>query len=135
MSQKFVIIINEKISSGEAINTAAILSSSICCQIFDVIGCAITDKDNFIHSGITKHNIIIVKSSNNKLKKIIKLAVESNLTTAGFTDIAQRHHNDYEGYANELKLSCENNFNYLGVAIFGPQEDVNALTGKLSLFR
>lgn len=135
MNKKFVIIINEKISAGEAVNTAAILSSAICSKVDDLIGSDITDKDDFTHSGITKHNIIIVKSSKNKLKNIIKSAKKCELITADFTDIAQKHHNNYEGYANELKLSDENNFDYLGVAIFGPQEDVNVLTSKLSLFR
>lgn len=135
MNQKFVIIINEKISTGEAINTAAILSASICSKVADLIGHDITDKDDFTHSGITKYNVIVVKTTKNKLKTIIKSATEYKLITADFTDIAQKHHNNYEGYANELKLSDENNINYLGIAIFGAQEDVNILTEKLSLFR
>lgn len=135
MNQKFVIIINEKISIGEAINTSAILSSSICSKVTNLIGYDITDKDRLTHSGITKHSIIIVKTSKNKLKSIIKSATNCKLVTAAFTDIAQRYHNDYDGYANELKISDENSINYLGVAIFGDQECVEGLTGKLSLFR
>ncbi|MGL4391240.1 MAG: DUF2000 domain-containing protein, partial [Carnobacterium maltaromaticum] len=70
------------------------------------------------------------------IKKLRQKATEMspNLLIIDFTDVAQTALH-YQDYIEKSKKTSTDDFNYLGLALYGDKKQINKLTGSLGLLR
>ncbi len=135
MEEKCVIIIDGSLPLGEIANTAAILGVTLGDKISDLIGADVYDSAGKLHTGIIKIPVPVLKASREALKTLrLKLFDPqfSELITVDFTDLAQscKTYDEFIG-----RMSSSQDFNYIGLAIFGDKKRITKLTGSLPLMK
>ncbi len=132
---KCVMVINQDLPIGLIANTAAVLAVSLGAKIDGIVGEDVMDGDGDVHRGITQVPIAMLKGNNELIRSI-----RSTLTKTGglyfvdFCDVAQqsKHYSDFK---TRLQDTPADQLKYFGIAIYGPAQEVNSLTGRLSLLR
>jgi hypothetical protein len=121
---KMVIVIDASLPVGLQANTAAVLSLSIGKNVEDLIGQDLEDKDSYIHAGLTKIPLPILKCSSSELRKLYDSAyqLKDELLFVDVSDAAQTTKN-YEDYQEKLKETPNEELLLLGVAIAGSKKD------------
>ena len=134
---KCVIVVDHTLPVGLLANTAAVLAMSIGSQVAAIIGEDGQDKDGFVHRGITRAVVPVLKGDGalirNLRDKLLRMESEA-LFFVDFCDVAQRCV-DYADYLDKLQRTPAAELAYLGIAICGPDKPVNSLTGSLGLLR
>lgn len=134
-SVKCVMVIDEHLPVGLAVNTAAVLALTLGSKIEALIGPDVLDGAERVHLGITTLPIPILKADAEALKRLWLRATEvGNLFVVDFTDAAQTTHT-YEHYMRKIADVPSEQLQYLGVALYGKKETVNKLTGSLPLLK
>ena len=134
---KLVMIINQELPLGLIANTAAVLGLSLGEKVPDLTGPDIPDMSGIIHAGITKVNIPVLGMSHEQLKSLCESLARKQfegITIIDFNTVAQRSI-CYEDYASALAATSEDELDYLGICLFGPDQKINKLTGNLRLLR
>lgn len=132
---KCVLVIDEQLPIGLAVNTAAVLALTLGSKIEALIGPDVLDGSERVHVGITTLPIPILKADEEALKRLWLRATEvGNLFVVDFTDAAQTTH-AYEHYTRKIADVPSEQLHYVGVALYGKKETVNKLTGSLPLLR
>lgn len=134
---KCVIIIDHSLPLGLIANTSAVLAMGIGHNVKDIVGEDVVDQDGTVHRGITQVSIPVLKGDEALLRSIRARLVEmegDGLFCVDFCDVAQKSRN-YDQYKTHLQQTSADAFNYLGIAIYGPDKDVSSLTGHLGLLR
>lgn len=134
---KCVIVADEALPVGVLANTAAILGMTLGKSIPECVGEDVTDGSNLTHKGITTIPIPILKSSKDAIRSLReKLYTEGfdDMLVVDFSDVAQGSE-AYSKYTEKAKRLEENDFTYLGIAIYGSRKKVNKLTGSMPLLR
>ena len=134
---KCVIVVNQKLPLGLIANTAAILGMSIGNKVKGIVGDDVLDRDGLIHRGITQVNVPLLKGDSESIHSLRNTLLKMNtdkLFFVDFCDVAQkcRHYDDYRA---KLQQTPANELTYLGIAICGPAQQVNTLTGSIGLLR
>ena len=96
-----------------------------------------TDATGQPHLSITSIPVTILRGDSKEIKglRMRLYAPEfSDLVAVDFSDVAQSCHL-YSEYAEKAASICEDDYNYLGVAIHGSRKKVNKLTGSMPLLR
>lgn len=134
-SVKCVMVIDEHLPIGLAVNTAAVLALTLGSKTAALIGPDVRDGAERVHVGITTLPIPILKADEEALKRLWLRATEvGNLFVVDFTNAAQTTHT-YEHYTRKIADVPSEQLQYLGVALYGKKETVNKLTGSLPLLR
>jgi hypothetical protein len=134
---KCVIVADEELPTGVLANTSVILGMTLGKLIPEYVGEDVRDASNLVHMGITKLPIPILKGTKEFIRSLrTKLYSDdfSDLLTVDFSDVAQGCM-EYKDYIDNAKSLAEEDFNYLGIAIYGNKKKVNKLTGFLPLLR
>lgn len=134
---KCVIVADEELPTGVLANTSVILGMTLGKLIPEYVGEDVRDASNLVHMGITKLPIPILKGTKEIIRSLrTKLYGDdfSDLLTVDFSDVAQGCM-EYKDYIDNAKNLAEEDFNYLGIAIYGNKKKVNKLTGYLPLLR
>jgi hypothetical protein len=134
---KCVMIINEKLPRGLIANTSAVLALSIGDKIKGIVGEDVTDQDGQLHRGITQLSIPLLKGDSDSIRAIRSRLLENgseDIFFVDFCDVAQKSRT-YDEYRSKLNRTPADQLNYLGIAIYGPVEKVNRLTGSIGLLR
>lgn len=134
---KCVIVIDQNLPLGLIANTAAVLAISIGKQVQDIVGEDVLDGDGTLHAGITRANIPLLKGDSDlihTLREKLLTMQNSDLFFVDFCDVAQQS-KIYEDYKARIQQTPANELKYLGIAIFGPDKDLNSLTGNIGLLR
>ena len=132
-----VIVVDPTLPVGLIANTSAMLAMSIGNKIAGIIGEDARDKDGSVHRGITRAVVPVLKGNSDLIRHIRhKLIRKENgeLFFVDFCDVAQRCV-DYTDYLDKLRRVPADEIAYLGIAICGPDKQVNSLTGSLGLLR
>ncbi len=132
---KLVILLDEKLPLGVMANTATILGISLGRQFPEVVGEDVMDGSGFVHRGIVRVPVPVLKGSEEDLKELrhrLYSSMYDDLTVVDFSDIARkcRGYGEYVGKAASLD---ESQYSYLGLAICGDAKKVNSLTGAMPL--
>jgi len=134
---KCVMVIDQNLQLGMIANTAAVLAISIGKEVEGIVGEDIIDGDGIPHRGITNANIPILRGDA-EIIRALKTRLSQNghgeLYYVDFCDVAQKC-KDYADYTALLAATPADELNYLGIAICGPDKQVNSLTGSLGLLR
>lgn len=131
---KCVMVLNEELPVGLAVNTAGVLAFSLGREMGSVVGPEVLDGSGSSHLGITTLPIPILKAKEEVVKDIRARAGEEGLVVVDFTDAAQTS-KTYEEYTEKIAAVTSEELEYLGVALYGDKKPVNKLTGSLPLLR
>lgn len=103
----------------------------------EVVGEDVVDQAGQVHSGITQATISLLKGDSDLIRalreKLLDMAPDAPFFV-DFCDVAQKAKR-YDEYKENLKQTPTGQLNYLGIAIVGPAQQVNKLTGNLGLLR
>lgn len=134
---KCVIVADAELPAGILANTTAILGMTLGKYLPECIGEDVEDGSGFLHMGITKLPIPILKGNKESIH-----ALRQRLFTDDYNDLMVVDFSDvpqscmaYEKYIAKAKTVCESDYTYLGIAIYGSRKKVNTLTGSLPLLR
>lgn len=135
-NKKCVLLIDETLPIGLIANTATVLGVSLGKELPSVVGLDTLDAVGEKHAGITALPFPILKSTSEDIKKLRQKATEMspNLLIIDFTDVAQTALH-YQDYVEKSKKTSTDEFNYLGLALYGDKKQINKLTGSLGLLR
>jgi hypothetical protein len=137
LTVKCVIVVDPTLPIGLIANTAAVLAMSIGNTIPDIIGQDGSDRDGGAHAGITRAVVPVLKGDGARIRalreRLIHMACD-DLYFVDFCDVAQKSVS-YEEYLDRLRQVPADRLAYLGIAICGPDKQVNALTGNIGLLR
>jgi len=134
---KCVIVADAELPAGILANTAAILGMTLGKCLPDCIGEDVMDGSGFVHTGITKLPIPILKGNRDlihDLRKKLYTPDYDDLLVVDFSDVPQSCM-AYEKYVAKARTVREDDYIYLGIAIYGNRKKVNTLTGSLPLLR
>jgi hypothetical protein len=131
---KCVMVLDEELPSGLAVNTAGVLAFTLGRELGEIIGPSVVDASGVAHLGITTVPIPILKAEEGWIRALRAAAEESDLLVVDFTDAAQSS-KTYEQYTEKMAAASSGELRYLGVALYGDRRAVNRLTGSLPLLR
>lgn len=134
---KCVMVINQDLPLGLIANTAAVLAVSIGSRVHDIVGADVFDQDGQIHPGITQATISLLRGDSELIRHIRARVLEQPDETiffVDFCDVAQRSKH-YDDYRAQLAQAPESALSYLGIALYGPPQQINRITGQLGLLR
>lgn len=134
--KKVVVILDSKLEMGIAFNVISHLALSIGYHAKNHMGRdCYKDKSGINHAGICKYPIIITKVKSSKLRAAIQLARDNQDII--LSDYPQEMLST--GHDNELASSLLNideaEIKYYGAIIFGKTRDVDAITGRFTLWK
>ena len=134
-AEKCVLIIDEQLPAGLAVNTGVVLAFTLGSRMAALIGPDVLDGSGQNHPGITTLPFPILKARAEQIKAIRLRAGEMDgLFAVDFTDAAQSS-KAYQDYTAKLAALQTEELQYLGLALYGKREAINKLTGSLSLLR
>jgi hypothetical protein len=132
---KCVMVIDEALPLGLAVNTATVLAITLGHRIASLVGPDVVDGSAHVHAGITTLPIPILKAQGAVIKAIRQQAAGTkNLFVVDFSHIAQRA-KTYQDYTQQMAAQTSPHIEYLGVALYGEKKAINKLTGNLPLLR
>ncbi len=134
---KCVMVVDAGLPLGLLANTVAVLAISIGDRVKGIVGEDVRDLDGTLHAGITEAIVPLLKGDSALIKGLREklLAIpENSLYYVDFCDAAQESKR-YEDYSDRLAQTPADELRYLGIAIYGPDKDVNKLTGSIGLLR
>lgn len=130
---KCVIVVDKELPLGLIANTAAILGCSLGRYAEEVVGHAVTDKNNYVHKGIINTPVPILASTRNEIKKLYATAFEKyndKIMLIDFNLTAQQC-NDYSNYTEKISATASDDLDYLGICMYGNKKAINSLVGSL----
>lgn len=136
-NNKCVMVIDEDLPLGLLANTAGIIGITLGKCVPETVGPTVTDKSRYVHLGITKIPVPILKAGRARIKAIRTQLFDpmfSELTVVDFSDAAQGC-KVYDEWIEKAKNTEERDLVYFGLGIYGPKKLVNKITGNLPLLR
>lgn len=134
---KCVILVDAELPLGLLANTVAVLAISIGNRVNGIVGADVYDQDGTLHPGITEAVVPLLKGNRPIIRQIREkmLTMHSNdLYFVDFCNTAQQS-KYYTDYRTKLAEMPEADLYYLGIAIYGPDREINKLTGNIALLR
>lgn len=135
--EKCVVVIDEALPSGIAVNTGVILGMTMGKHMPEVIGRDVRDEDGNVHLGIISFPVPVLKGSQEILKDLrhkLNQPEFRELLVTDFSDLAQGC-GIYSEFMEKMSKTPEEQLQYLGIALCGSKKMVNKLTGNLPLLR
>lgn len=134
-NKKCVMVLDEELPVGLAVNTAGVLAVTLGRDIGSVVGPEVLDGSGRRHAGLTRLPIPILKAGGEVVRDIRLRAEEmEDLLVVDFTDAAQTSRT-YDEYTSKIITVPSERLGYLGVALYGGKKAVNKLTGSLPLLK
>ncbi len=134
---KCVMIINQDLPVGLMANTAAVLALTIGNRVDGIIGQDVEDSAGQVHTGITQVPIPLLKGDSDLIRATRAKLLDMNPERLFFVDVCDvaQESKTYAQYEARLRETPVEQLTYLGIAIYGPKKQVNALTGHIGLLR
>lgn len=137
-THKFVVIVNKNLEAGRAFNSVA----HSCAGLVASAPEELREKMSFIdfpakeegmtHKSISGLSLIVLRGSNNELKKAKRKFVESGVH---FTDFTETMTGDtYKEQLVKTEETSEEDMQYFCVAAFGEKEIIDPITKRFSLW-
>lgn len=132
---KCVMIIDESLPLGIAMNTAAVLGISLGKKIPECVGEDVLDQDGIAHAGTIQIPVPVLKLGIKEMTELVhSVKGDEEVMMLDFTDVAQGC-KVYEEYIERSSAHKTEEFTYYGIALYGPKKKINKLTGSLPLYR
>lgn len=136
-THKFIVLVNKNLEAGKAMNAighscAGLVSAAQETLREKMSFINFVDKDNVIHQSISGLSMIILRGTNNELKKARRKFVENNIL---FTDFTATMTGDT--YMDQLEKTADmrtEEMEYYCVAAFGEKTVIDPITKRFSLW-
>ncbi len=135
-SNKIVIVVNNEIENWQKANTVGHISAYLGNKLNNqfATGENFVTKDGKAHPRNSQYAIVVLSANPGQMANFMEKVRESGLTYHGFIKEMIDTTNDAE-IINILKDKSDQEINYLGIGLFGPNEKLKELTKKFSLFK
>ncbi|QIB69340.1 DUF2000 domain-containing protein [Aminipila butyrica] len=136
-TMKCVMIIDSELPIGIVANTSAILGITLGKHIPEKVGSNVTDASGQAHLGIITLPVTMLRGNKEILRNLrerLHTPEFTDLVVVDFSDIAQSC-NIYAEYIAKAAITTEEDYMYLGLALYGNRKKVNKLTGSMPLLR
>ena len=137
LKNKFVAVLNKKISVGKLMNALAHMSAGLSASYPNISEMRFDthiDKNDGRHSSISDHGFIILSADNsNQIRTFRKNLMDSGVHFVDFTDTMTV--GTFEEQKERTKNTLEENLEYYGVCAFGAKSDIDPLTKRFSLWK
>jgi hypothetical protein len=137
LTNKFVAVLNKKISVGSLMNALAHMSAGLSASYSNIPEMRFDsyfDMDGGNHKSISDHPFIILSADNsNQLRTLRSALFESKIHFNDFTSTMTV--GSYVEQKERTKATSEFELEYWGVSAFGPKDKLNELTRKFSLWK
>lgn len=137
-THKFVVIVNKNLEAGRAFNAVAHSCAGLVASASEELREKMSfidfpGKDGLMHKSISGLSLIVLRGSNNELKKAKKKFAESEVH---FTDFTETMTGDtYKEQLVKTEQTSEEDMQYFCVAAFGEKEIINPITKRFSLWK
>ena len=135
-SNKIVVVIRKDLESWQVANTVAHISAFLGNKLADNFdtGENFTTKDDINHPRNSQYPIIVKRAkSNEQLQNLMAKVRESGALYHGFIREMIDHTND-EDLQTALENKNDIDVEYLGIGVFGRNEEMDKLTKKFGLW-
>ncbi|HEY9336037.1 MAG TPA: DUF2000 domain-containing protein [Kribbella sp.] len=133
LTNKMVVIIATEAPIGVALNTAALLGVGLGSHHDDTVGPDTADASGTPHTGMCAHPIPILRGDDLQALRA-QAAARPDVTVHDMHQVAQRART-YEQMSSTLTGTKPEDIQYLGLALYGPRQSIDSLTGALPLYR
>lgn len=134
-SNKIVIVVNRELEKWQIGNTIGHISAYLGNKIKNfATGENFITKDEKNHPRNTQYPIIILEAKPGQMPNFIQKVRDSGMLYHGFIKEMILTTNDEE-IINILMNKKDEEIEYLGIGVFGPNEEIDALTKKFSLYK
>lgn len=137
LQNKFVAVLNEKISVGVLMNALAHMAAGLAGgypNISEMRFDNYIDRDGGNHKSISDHPFIILKAENsNQIRTLRQGLIENNIHFVDFTNTMTV--GTYQEQKDRTKQTPEAELEYYGICMFGDRMLLSQLTKKFSLWR
>lgn len=135
-SRKTIIAVASELTPGSAGNVIGHLALAVGHRVdsTEMGRHPLLDGSGIEHTGISRYPVIVVTAKANRLRRLVTEARETRgVFIADYPEqmLSTGHDDDL---ATALASSPESELRYLGVALHGPTEILQPLTGKFSLW-
>src|SRR6266404_7665932 len=134
--QKAAIVVNKELEQWQVLNTVAHIAAYIGRKLEDNFGAGenFVTQDNINHPRNSQYAIIVLRAKLGQLPNFMAKARSSGLLYHGFIR-EMIETTDDEEIVKILAHKKDSEVEYLGVGIFGPKEEVDALTKNYQLWK
>lgn len=135
-NNKIVLVVRKDLESWQAANTVAHISAYLGNKLQGNFGTGdnFTTKDGVNHPRNSQYPIIIKRAkSSEQLQNLIGKVREAGVLYHGFIR-EMIEHNDDADLQNVLGIKKDEEVEYLGIGLFGKNEEVDKLTKKFGLW-
>ncbi|MAF31194.1 MAG: lysine--tRNA ligase [Magnetococcales bacterium] len=132
---KFVCVVNKKAETGAVINAAVKMAAGLGATFGGNLK-TVTFKDasEAEHGNVPNVPVVVLKADNaNKIRAVRALAEEEGVAYSDFN--ASMALGDATEQRKVLSALSDDDLDYQGICLFGPEDVVNQLTKKFSLYR
>ena len=134
--KKLVVVLKEGLEIGKAMNALAhamlgfgagiITKEEVCLNKYK-------DAEGNLHDNISEMGLVVLRAGSNKIRTIRNKAKEKELQFVDFVDTMSI--GTYEEEYKLTKTKKDEELDYWALILFGNFEEVDNLTGKLSLYK
>jgi len=132
---KSVIIVDENLPLGLAMNAVSVIGVSFGRIIEDIVGHDVSSLDDIIYPGVVKSPLPILKASQLSLNEMQhSLTQAEGMILMPVSSLAQSC-KTYKEYEEKLSKSNSQDLPLSGLGVFGSKKQVNKSTGSLPLYK
>ena len=136
-THKFVVLVNKNLEIGRAMNAIAHSCAGLVAASPEEIRQRMSfidfaDKDSAVHKSISGLSLIVLRGSNNELKKARRKFIENDVL---FTDFVETMTGDtYKEQLEKTAALGTEELEYFCVAAFGEKAVIDPITKRFSLW-
>ena len=137
-THKFVVVLNKKLDAGVAMNAAAHMAATLAARSSEeereqMMFIDYTDGDGAPHPASGLSLVVLRADNSNKIRQAKEAAKQANIKHVDFLQSMTG-----DSYVEQMARTRELNagqIEYYGLCMFGKKTELDAITGKFSLWR
>jgi hypothetical protein len=129
---KWVVIVDQALSGGQAVNAAVCVSAATAPGVPGLLGPGGSDASGGWHAGLPWAGCSILAASSAELAAIRRQAIDRNLLAADMPAAAQATR-VYDDYLRQLAKTHPDDLAVLAISVIGPRNQVAKLVRRLEL--
>jgi hypothetical protein len=129
---RFAVVLHGDLDAGGAANAAAIVIGGLRSEGF---GPPVTDLDGNPHAAVRWNMPILKAKTRGQLSSLLVRARSGGLLCTAFTRQGRDLSNSFDEYARTIAAASAEQLDILAVGLFGPDDEIRALTRAFSVFR
>jgi hypothetical protein len=135
LTNKIVVVVDADAAVGVALNAAALVGIAVGSHVPDMVGPQAPDASGDPHPGMCTHPIPVLKADAARLVELREAAAAHPEVVVHDVNQVARMSRTYDQYLATMAGTKPEDLDYTALAILGPRQAVDSLTGALPLYR